>query len=140
MRPDRPRIRARAVQLAAHRAGEDHARRGDAEESGVAEDLPYGDRPTLAADDVEHVPVLDPIADLLEPRARDRPLAARVEEDVLPVRADGVERVARVVRRHALRVERARYALERVPEHEHARVREGLGGAVARGPRNGAVG
>ena len=54
-----------------------------AEEAGIAQDPAHGRLAALPADDVENVPVLDPVADLFEPRARNRRVLARVDEDEL---------------------------------------------------------
>src|SRR4029077_17104164 len=118
MRPLGPRVLRAAVELAARGAGEDRAGGGLAEETGVAEDPPHHRRAVAVADEVEEVPVLDPVADLFEARARARGVLARVDQDELAVLPQAREDVVRVVRGDALAVERPRNSFERIPEQE----------------------
>src|SRR4051812_30068152 len=90
-------------------------------------------RAVLLPDDVEDLPVLDSLAELLEPRARDRRVAARIDEDIVPVAlVVRVKRVrARVVVRHRLTAEEPGDAFERGPCREHPWSRGSLDGRKA---------
>jgi hypothetical protein len=105
-----------------------------AEESGIAENRPHLIGTPAHAHHVEDRPVLDSVADLLEASARHRTERSRVKEHELAA-PDRVEGIGPCVARRPLPVEEARDSLERVPEQEHARVRERLGGRDAGRPR-----
>src|SRR5262249_40590188 len=118
VRPPRPGLRRRALQVAADDAGELDAPGVGAEEPVSTEDLPHLGRAEAPADDVQDLPVLDARADLLEAGARDGCPVPRVDED--PLAAPVVrlrERVAGpAVRGQALAVENPVDTFERRPE------------------------
>src|SRR5687767_4382956 len=73
VRPPRPRVFGAALQLAPLVAGEPDTGGGGAEQAGTTEDRADTTRAVLASYRVVERPVLDSVADLLEPCARDRP-------------------------------------------------------------------
>src|SRR4029450_1176998 len=130
MRPEGPRELRLGPQLAAEGAGQPHSPACRTEEPGSAENRAYLVGPAPLSHLVKDRPVLDPVADLLEPGAREGTGPARVDEHELagPDRREGI---GSPVARCALPVEDAIDFLERGPKHEHARVRKGLGGGHA---------
>src|SRR5881398_1321195 len=102
----RPRERPRALQGTADAAGEANARPIGAEEPGAAENAPNRRRAMPAADVPQDLPVLDPVADLLQARARDRSLRSGIEKDELAAGSDLLERArSHPVARRPLAVE-----------------------------------
>ena len=86
----------------------------------------------LVSRDVQDLPVLDSLAEHLEPGAGYRAVAARIDENVgALLLVVLLERVALRIRRRALSVEQAGDPLEGCPVDEEPRIRERLGGSEA---------